>query len=459
MRVLHLLTLLACGFALDVPDTAPAGDILSIHDVIEGPRNFTIDDPLQAQQNLFQPSLPIGKLDLIVKLADTATISAYLGTYPEAKDYIKSTFAFGKFKGFSGAFDSSFLSTLRRCPWVVDISPDVMVHTTQRFPSSRLRQNDAPRHLARLWSRRRLPDDDVTGTVPADDAPSPPLGTDSPLWFVHNPYNTENVYAYVIDTGINVDHPEFGGRAEHGADFTGEGSGDTNGHGTHVAGLVGSRTYGVAKRINIIEVKVLGRNGDGSLSQVIAGIDFAANDRARRDLVAVANLSLGATYNRLLNDAIDAAVDSGLPVVVAAGNSGVPACTSSPASSTRSITVGAIDDRGDTIASFSNYGSCVDIFASGVFVQSLNNDCEYQQDSNESIRHYYDTNTDGTMALSGTSMAAPIVAGVVGTMLAQGIPADEVFPELLRVATYDQIPRMAVQMRPFTKNIIASNRF
>ncbi|AOW07647.1 peptidase S8/S53 domain-containing protein [Yarrowia lipolytica] len=440
MRVLHLLTLLAVGFALDVPDTSNPGDTLNIRDIIEEPRNFTIDDPLQAQQNLFQPSLPIGKLDLIVKLADTASVSAYLGVYPEAKDYIKSTFAFGKFKGFSGAFDSSFLSTLRRCPWVVDISPDVMVHTTQRFPSSRLRQNDAPRHLARLWSRRRLPDDDVSGTVPADDAPSPPLGTNSPLWFVHNPYNTENVHAYVIDTGINVDHPEFGGRAKAGADFTGEGSGDTNGHGTHVAGLVGSRTYGVAKRINIIEVKVLGRNGDGSLSQVIAGIDFAANDRARRDLVAVANLSLGATYNRLLNDAIDAAVDSGLPVVVAAGNSGVPACTSSPASSSKSITVGAIDDRGDTIASFSNYGSCVDIFASGVFVQSLSNDY-------------------GTMALSGTSMAAPIVAGVVGTMLAQGVPADEVFPELLRVATYDQIPRMAVQMRPFTKNIIASNRF
>lgn len=367
MRLLYLLKFLALGSALDLLDT-PCPD-----DLIEGPRNFTIDDPLQVQQNYYAPSLPLAKLDLIVKLADTATMSAYLGRYPEAKGYIKSTFAFGKFRGFSGAFDTNFLATLRKCPWVVDISPDVTVHTTQRFPSSRLRQSDAPRHLARLWSRRRLPDDDTTGTIPADL----PLGSSSPLWFVHNPYNTESVHAYVIDTGVNVDHPEFGGRARPGADFTGEGSGDTNGHGTHVAGLVGSRTYGVAKRINIIEVKVLGRNGDGSLSQVIAGIDFAANDRARRGLVAVANLSLGATYNRLLNDAIDAAVDSGLPVVVAAGNSGVPACTSSPASSSKSITVGAIDDRGDTIASFSNYGSCVDLFASGVFVQSLsNNDCE-----------------------------------------------------------------------------------
>lgn len=233
---------------------------------------------------------------------------------------------------------------------------------------------------------------------------------------------------------------EFEGRAAQGVDLTGEGLGDTNGHGSHVAGIAGSATYGVAKKANIIQVKVLAGSGTGNLSTVIAGIEYSVNNFKKLNRKAVANLSLGASYNAILNGAVNAAVDAGLPMIVAAGNSNSAACGSSPASAASAVTVGAIDDRYDTIASFSNWGSCVTIFASGVYVTSLS--------------HIDNTST---LALSGTSMSAPIISGTVAMFLGQGDDTAKAVQKVTEYATADAIDRKSTFFRPRTPNLIGYN--
>lgn len=243
----------------------------------------------------------------------------------------------------------------------------------------------------------------------------------------------------MIDTGVYSEHPDFEGRVLKGADFTGEGSGDKNGHGTHVAGIIGSKTYGAAKGVNMIEVKVLTGMGTGNLSAVIAGIDFAVNHYQTTGRKSVANLSLGAGFNSILNNAVNAAVDSGLPIIVAAGNTNSAACTTSPASAGNALTVGAIDDRYDSIASFSNWGSCVKVFSSGVYVTSLAN------------------NEDGTLALSGTSMASPTVTGTMAMLLGLGYNYEQAAEKITALATHDAIDRRSILFRPRTPNLILYN--
>jgi subtilisin family serine protease len=206
------------------------------------------------------------------------------------------------------------------------------------------------------------------------------------------------VTAYIIDTGINFTHSEFGGRAVTGVDEVTSGgtAADCNGHGTHVAGTVGGTTYGVAKKVKLVAVRVLDCSGNGTSSGVIAGLDWVA---AHRLLPAVANLSLGGDFSQALNDAIEHTIAAGVSVVVAAGNSAVDACTSSPASAPHAITTGATD-RTDTFASFSNYGSCVKINAPGVSITSA-----------------WIGSNSATAAASGTSMASPHVAGAAAAYL------------------------------------------
>ncbi|KAK9469958.1 peptidase S8/S53 domain-containing protein [Dipodascopsis tothii] len=283
-------------------------------------------------------------------------------------------------------------------------------------------QAGAPAHLARVSQKTKIGNADLAALTYSYDS-SAGAGVD----------------AYVLDTGIYVDHPQFGGRAVHGEDFTGEGPGDENGHGTHVSGLIGSETFGVAKQINLIEVKVLGSTGGGSLSSVIAGLDFAANNRTATGRKAVANLSLGAVYNAMLNNAIQAAVNSGLAVVVAAGNDNLPACAFSPASTKEALTVGAINSADDMIAPFSNWGHCVDVFASGVNVESLLN------------------SGNGTIVYSGTSMASPIVAGLVGYFMGMGDSAESAVDRVKTIATWGAISWFQIVFRPFTPNKIAYN--
>jgi subtilisin family serine protease len=197
------------------------------------------------------------------------------------------------------------------------------------------------------------------------------------------------VYAYVIDTGIQTSHAQFGGRAAVSYDALGGNGQDCNGHGTHVAGTIGSATYGVAKSVRLRAVRVLNCQGSGTNSGVIAGIDWVRVNHANP---AVANMSLGGGYSSAENTAVTNLVNSGVFLAVAAGNENQNACNVSPASAPAVTTVAA-SDRTDTRASFSNYGSCVDIYAPGVNITST-------------------WLSGGTNTISGTSMASPHVAGV-----------------------------------------------
>lgn len=197
------------------------------------------------------------------------------------------------------------------------------------------------------------------------------------------------VTAYVVDSGIQTSHPDFGGRAAVSVDAFGGTGQDCNGHGTHVAGTLGGAVHGVAKNVQLRAVRVLDCAGNGTLSSILAGLDWIQAHAARP---AVANLSLSGGYSATLNTATDTLARGGVFVTAAAGNTNSAACATSPASAPAALTVAAID-RTDTRAPFSNYGSCVDLYAPGVQVTS--------------------TWTGGTTAtLSGTSMAAPHAAGV-----------------------------------------------
>ncbi|KAI0244112.1 hypothetical protein L0F63_001794 [Massospora cicadina] len=232
-------------------------------------------------------------------------------------------------------------------------------------------------------------------------------------------YDGSNVTVYVVDTGIKVGHPEFEGRARFGARFAGKTDEDENGHGTHCAGTIGSASYGVAKKATLVAVKVLDGSGSGSNSGVISGIDWIIGNRTEDD-ASVISLSLGGWKSKALNDAIEAAVASGVVAVVAAGNDNRDACNYSPASAPSAITVGATDIN-DARASFSNYGKCVDVFGPGVKIISTWNNGE--------------TNT-----ISGTSMATPHVAGLAAYFLSEkkGTP-EEVGNRIVSLASKDKI--------------------
>ncbi|MCG9578149.1 S8 family peptidase [Vibrio tubiashii] len=209
-------------------------------------------------------------------------------------------------------------------------------------------------------------------------------------------YDGSGVTAYVIDTGVTTTHAEFGGRATSGYDFVDNDSDatDCNGHGTHVAGTIGGTQYGVAKNVNIVGVRVLSCSGSGSTSGVIGGVDWVA---ANASGPSVANMSLGGGVSTALDRAVANAVQSGISFMLAAGNSNADACNSSPAREPSGVTVGSTTSN-DSRSSFSNWGSCVDVFAPGSSIKSA----------------WYD---GGYRTISGTSMATPHVAGVAALYL------------------------------------------
>jgi len=228
------------------------------------------------------------------------------------------------------------------------------------------------------------------------------------------------VRAYIVDTGILTSHTQFGGRASVGFDAMGGSGQDCHGHGTHVAGTVGSTTYGVAKGVTLIAVRVLDCAGNGTNSGVIAGMDWVTNNRV---LPAVANMSLGGGFSQAVNDAAARMTNAGVSLSVASGNENQDACNTSPGSAPSAISVGATASN-DARASFSNWGTCVDIFAPG-----------------NNITSTWYSSTTATNTISGTSMASPHVAGVAALYL-QGNPsasAATVFNAIISSATTGKV--------------------
>lgn len=268
-------------------------------------------------------------------------------------------------RGFSAELPDAAAAALERHPLVLDILPDGMAHTTAvaSWGLDRIDQRDLPL--------------DATYTAPNTGA---------------------GVRAYIIDSGIRFTHADFGGRAVLGADFIGDGlnGADCLGHGTHVAGTVGGTQYGVAKGVTLVSVRVFGCVGSSPWETILAAIDWVTANAVKP---AVANMSLGGGGNSIVDNAVAASIASGVTYSVASGNSNFDACSFTPARVPEAITVNA-STIADARASFSNFGTCTDIFAPGVSITSA----------------YY-TADNATATLNGTSMAAPHVGGAAAMIL------------------------------------------
>jgi subtilisin family serine protease len=267
----------------------------------------------------------------------------------------------------------------------------------------------------------------------------------------NNSYSYTNtgsgVTAYVIDTGIQFGTVDFEGRAVSGYDAVDGGSADDcNGHGTHVSGTIGGKTYGVAKGVHLVAVRVLDCNGSGSTSGVIAGINWVTEAHVA-GAPAVANMSLGGGASTALDNAVATSIADGVTYSVAAGNgntAGVPqdACKTSPARVPAALTVGATD-KTDAAASFSNYGSCLDLFAPGVGITS---------------DWYSATTNTATNTISGTSMATPHVTGVAALYL-QGSPSASPtkVSDVLKAATTTGAVRSSSRYKSTNNNLLYTN--
>ncbi|MGH7460863.1 MAG: S8 family peptidase, partial [Longimicrobiales bacterium] len=269
-------------------------------------------------------------------------------------------------KGFSITLTPAAADALQRLPNVVLIEPDRVLTIDASQPNA-------------TWGLDRIDQRDL------------PLGTT----YEYTPTGA-GVRAYVIDTGIRTTHSDFGGRASVGFDALGGNGDDCNGHGTHVAGTIAGTTWGVAKAAQLVAVRVLNCQGSGSTSGVIAGIDWVTANHTKP---AVANMSLGGGASSTLDNAVRNSIAAGVTYSIAAGNSNANACNSSPSRVTEALTVGA-STISDARASFSNFGTCLDLFAPG-----------------QNITSAWTTNDGATNTISGTSMAAPHVAGVAALYL------------------------------------------
>jgi len=317
----------------------------------------------------------------------------------------------GSFMGYSGHFDDAVIEQLRRHPDVEYIEQDSEVHTMESTI-----EKSAPWGLARISHRDGLSFATFNKYLYSSDG-------------------GEGVDVYVIDTGTNIEHVDFEGRATWGKTIPlNDADEDGNGHGTHCSGTVAGKKYGVAKKANIIAIKVLRSNGSGTMSDVVKGVEYAAESHAAQVKAAkdgkgkkgfkgsAANMSLGGGKSPTLDLAVNAAVDAGIHFAVAAGNDNADACNYSPAAAEKAVTVGA-STIADERAYFSNFGKCLDVWGPGLDIQST------------WIGSKYAVNT-----ISGTSMASPHIAGLLAYLLSLQPAKDsayavaEITPKQLKTA-------------------------
>ncbi|KAJ3488940.1 hypothetical protein NLI96_g2489 [Meripilus lineatus] len=283
--------------------------------------------------------------------------------------------------GFAGTFSAKTLELLRASPDVESIAEDGIYSI-----NTIVTQTNAPWGLARLSQNARL-SSQTPNTLNFN--------------YTYDDSAGQGVDIYIIDTGVFIGHSEFGSpsRARWGATFGGYANADGNGHGTHVAGTAAGINYGVAKKANIIAVKVLSDSGSGSLADVISGLNYALTSAAASGRPSVASLSLGGSASSSLDSAVASLTASGVHVTVAAGNSNTDAANTSPARAPSANTIGA-STIADARASFSNYGAVVDVFAPG-----------------QNVISSWIGSTTATNNISGTSMATPHVAGLIAYLI------------------------------------------
>ncbi|CAI2180689.1 20251_t:CDS:1 [Funneliformis geosporum] len=305
---------------------------------------------------------------------------------PSSKDNdVLREFSIGTIQGYSANFGNSFVKKqLTKMKGLAIIEKDAEVKINYAVPQLYKRtivKNPTP-NIDRIDQAKRPLDNSFTFPDTAG----------------------EGVNIFIIDTGISTTHSEFEGRAKSLSAFCdGCNEDDENGHGTHVASIAAGKTLGVARKANLISVRVLNADGAGKNSDVINGLSAVFEQHAKgKNKNSVVNMSLGGGFSLIINDAVQMLTDNGIHVVVAAGNDGANSCQSSPASAPSVITVGATEANSDDIAIFSNFGKCTDIFAPGVDITGADF-----------------SNDKGEVSFSGTSQASPHVAGTIALVISK----------------------------------------
>ncbi|KAF3317407.1 Sub3p [Orbilia oligospora] len=309
-----------------------------------------------------------------------------------------------KFRGYTGEFDKATLQEILKSPEVDYVEQDAVVKVNlDGIPTEELAEESTEESESNNLEKRVYRSDSTWGL----DRISHSNHKAPYRYYYNDAWSGEGATVYVIDTGIKREHTQFGDmytgktRVRWGTNTIDNDNTDGAGHGTHCAGTIGGLTYGVARKVNLVAVKVLDNDGYGTWSSVIEGINWVAKDA--KSGFSVASMSLGGGKSTAVNQAINALHNAGVTVVVAAGNENDDAKNYSPASAEKAITVGAIDEKGK-VADFSNYGSTVDILAPGVNILS-------SVISSNTASDYY----------TGTSMATPHVAGLAACYISKSI--------------------------------------